>query len=64
MHLKHNNYMSVTMVVFVVVGVVHLWRAMNALPLTLGDTEIPVGASWVAGIVALYLAYSGYKTKH
>ncbi len=56
--------MSVTMFIFLVVGVVHLWRAINNLPLTIGDTSIPVVASWIAGVVALYLAYSGYKTKH
>ncbi len=56
--------MSITSVVFLVVGVAHLWRALNGLSLTIGNTSIPVAASWVGGIVALYLAYSGYKTRH
>jgi hypothetical protein len=64
MQLKHSDYMNVSMLVFLVVGVVHLYRAFNKIPLTFGDTEIPVVASWVGGVVALYLAYSAHKTKH
>ncbi len=64
MILKHKDYMSVSMLIFLVIGVVHLWRAFNHMPVTFGDTSIPVGVSWVAGIVALYLAYSAYKTNH
>lgn len=56
--------MSITSLIFLVVGVVHLWRAINQLPLNVGATSIPVVASWIAGLVALYLAYSGYKTRH
>ncbi len=64
MHLKHSNYMSITSLIFLVVGVVHLWRAINQIPVNFGDTVIPVGVSWVGAAVALYLAYSGYKTRH
>ncbi|MBX4191721.1 MAG: hypothetical protein KW804_02905 [Candidatus Doudnabacteria bacterium] len=64
MQLKHNDYMNVSMFIFLVIGVVHLYRALNKIPVTFGDTSIPVAVSWVAGIVALYLAYSAHKTKH
>lgn len=64
MILKHKDYMSVSMFIFLVIGVVHLWRAFNQLPVNIGDTAIPVAVSWVAGVVGLYLAYSAYKTNH
>ncbi|OGE73906.1 MAG: hypothetical protein A3I07_00985 [Candidatus Doudnabacteria bacterium RIFCSPLOWO2_02_FULL_42_9] len=64
MHLKHDNYMMVTTVLFLVIGVAHLYRAFNNIPVTFGDTNISVGVSWVVGVLALYLAYSGHKTKH
>jgi hypothetical protein len=64
MIMKHNDYMSVSMFIFLVIGVGHLWRAFQALPVSIGDTSIPVGVSWIAGVVGLYLAYSAYKTKH
>jgi hypothetical protein len=64
MHLKHSNYMTITSFVFLVIGVGHLWRALTNTPVSVGGNEIAVGVSWVAGIVGLYLAYSGYKTRH
>jgi hypothetical protein len=64
MHLRHNDYMSITSFVFLVIGVAHLWRALSSIPVNFGDTAIPVSVSWVVGLLALYLAYSGYKTRH
>ena len=64
MHLKHNDYMSLTSFIFLVVGVAHLYRALNHISVNFGHTAIPVSISWIAGAAALYLAYSGYKTKH
>ena len=49
------------MTIFLVVGVVHLYRAFNNLPVMFGDMAIPVWASWVGGAAGLFLAYTAYK---
>lgn len=51
-------------VIFTIFGLVHLYRALNALPVNLMGWAMPVELSWVIGLVALFLAYSGYKHWH
>ena len=55
------TFVRVATVVFTIVGLVHLYRALYALPVNLMGWVIPVEVSWVAGLVALFLGYSGYK---
>ncbi|HEX9503981.1 MAG TPA: hypothetical protein VF974_06755 [Patescibacteria group bacterium] len=61
--MKHRDYMSVSMFIFLVIGLAHLWRALNQIPVNLGSFAVPVAVSWVAGVVALYLSYSAYKLR-
>jgi hypothetical protein len=61
--MKNRDFVSTAMVIFLIVGLVHLYRAFNNLPITIGQTMIPVTVSWVAGVLALYLAYSAYKLR-
>jgi hypothetical protein len=46
--------------VFAAVAALQLVRALNKWPLVVGSTDIPVGASWVAAMAALFLAVLGY----
>ncbi len=48
-------------VVFTFVGLVHLYRALESLPVNLMGWAVPVWVSWVAGLVALFLGYTGWK---
>ncbi|OGC80599.1 hypothetical protein A2943_00975 [Candidatus Adlerbacteria bacterium RIFCSPLOWO2_01_FULL_51_16] len=54
-------FVQVATVVFIIVGLVHLYRAFNGLPVDLMGWMVPVGVSWVVGVAALFLAYSGYR---
>jgi len=45
-------YRKVSGVVFALVAVMHLVRAVQALPVTVGSTAIPVSLSWLAAVVA------------
>ena len=54
-------FVRVATVVFIIVGLGHLYRALYALPIDLMGWIVPVEASWGVGIVLLLLAYSGYR---
>jgi len=38
-----------------------LYRALNAIPAKIVDWPVPVIASWVVGLIALFLGYTGYR---
>ena len=53
-------YSAIAATVFAIIAVLQLVRALNAWPVVVGSTDIPVGASWVAAIAALFLAVLGF----
>jgi lipopolysaccharide export LptBFGC system permease protein LptF len=55
--MNHQTYTRVSGLIFLLVGLVHLWRVANGFTLTLGAAVIPIWASWVAVIVAAFMAY-------
>ena len=61
MVLHKTAFVQWATVIFTIVGLAHLYRAINNLPVNLMGWDVPVIVSWVVGIVALYLAYSGYQ---
>ena len=46
--------------IFALVAVLQLARAVARLPVLVGQTSIPIWASWVAFGVAIILAWLGY----
>jgi len=59
--MTKNNFVKVATIIFTIVGAVHLYRAVSDLPLVMGGWMIPVSLSWFAGLLALLMAYSGYR---
>lgn len=62
------NYLSVSAVVFAVIAVTHVLRAIQAWPVAIGAWAIPVSASWLAAIGAgalsawsLFLLHDGNR---
>jgi hypothetical protein len=53
--------MTLTTWIFLVIGVVHLYRALKGIDLVFGQTHIAPAYSWVGAVLGLYLAYQGYK---
>lgn len=53
--------MQVSALIFLIIGAAHVYRAMNGLPVSVGETHIANGLSWVAAALALYMAHQGYK---
>jgi hypothetical protein len=54
------QYSVLATLIFAVVAVLQIIRAVAGVPVTIGRTSIPVWASWIAGGVAIILAWLGY----
>jgi hypothetical protein len=59
--MKIKKLMQLNMVVFGVVSLLHLWRAIAGLELNIGTFNLPVWASYIAFIFVGILAYLNYK---
>jgi hypothetical protein len=55
-----SHYALLAALIFALVAVLQFVRAVGGLPVTVGQTSIPIWASWVACAVALILAWLGY----
>jgi hypothetical protein len=51
-------------IIFGVVAIAQIVRAITGLPITIGRTSVPIWASWVACAVAIILAWVGYSASH
>jgi hypothetical protein len=51
-------------VIFAVVAILQMVRAVKGLPVTVGQMSVPIWASWVAFGVAIILAWLGYAASH
>jgi len=59
--MNTQTFVRVATCIFTIVGVVHLYRAFNGWPILINTWAVPTELSWAAGIVALALAYAGYR---
>ena len=59
--MNQSTYMKVTGIIFLVIAVLHLYRAIASLPVVIGDFSIPVAASWIGVVIAGFLSYRGLK---
>jgi hypothetical protein len=58
-----NRYVSVTGVIFGVVTVAHVYRAITGAPVMLGSAAVPVWASWLAALVAGALCVWAFRSR-
>jgi hypothetical protein len=55
------NYSRLAALIFAIIAVLQLARAVSGVPVTVGSTiSVPLWASWVACIVTAGLAWLGY----
>jgi hypothetical protein len=47
--------------VFVLIGVLHLFRSILDWPVNIGSVSIPVGVSVVGFLVSTFFAYTAFK---
>ena len=48
--------LKVAGVIFLLVALLHFFRAFECIAIYVGQTTIPIGASWIGGTVCLLLA--------
>lgn len=61
MVMTASSYSRLAGAVFALVAILQLARALAGLPITIGNTSIPLWASWVACVVAAGLAWFGWN---
>ena len=59
--MKQKTFNAVTALLFLVIAVAHFARIASGWDVVIGMVALPVWASWIALIVALSLAYQGYR---
>jgi len=55
------RYSLLVALIFALAAVVQIVRAVTGLPITVGQTSIPIWASWIACGVAIVMAWLGYS---
>ena len=53
--------LALAAIIFAVVAILQLIRALSGWPVMIGETNIPILISWIAAIVAGALAWLGYR---
>lgn len=59
--MKEYLYYQTVAIVFSVIGIVHLVRALQGWEIEVSGAAIPVWVSWAAFIIAGYLAIRGFQ---
>lgn len=59
--MGQKSFSTVVGVVFSLIGLLHLLRAIYGWEAVIGGWAVPFWASWVALVVALYLAYTSFS---
>lgn len=63
MNASTRGYMTVSAVVFTLVAVFQLWRAMSAWPVEINHYAVPLAASWGTALGAGLLAAWGWRSR-
>lgn len=59
--MSQKNYNTISGSLFIIVALVHLWRAVTGTPIMFGATSIPLWLSWVGFILLLVIGSYGIK---
>jgi hypothetical protein len=55
------NFCILAAVIFAIIAILQLVRALIGWPVTVGNITVPIWLSWIAAIVAAGLAWFGYQ---
>ncbi|MBI2550499.1 hypothetical protein HYV83_04970 [Candidatus Woesearchaeota archaeon] len=59
--MKQKTFSTVVGAIFSVIAVLHLLRAVLGWNAVIGSFAVPMWLSWMAIVVAAFLAYSAFK---
>lgn len=61
MALKQKDFDTTVGLVFLIVAVIHLLRAIQEWEFVVGGSNISLGVSWIIFFAAAYLAYNAFR---
>jgi hypothetical protein len=61
--MRNTAYVTVSATLFTLIAIGQFLRAASALPVQVGQWQLPVTASWIAGTVAALLALWGWRSR-
>lgn len=59
--MNQKNFFITAAIIFGLVAILHLVRAVNGLPLVIGIWELPLWLSWIAFVITGFMSYWGFK---
>jgi len=59
--VKQRTFILTSIVIFFVVGLLHLFRSIYSMPANIGGFQIPLWLSYVVVVLTAYLWYWGNK---
>ena len=62
-NMSQKKYGTYAGTLFAIIAIVHLVRIVQEWPAVINGTSIPVWASWVAVLLAGYMAYGGLRSR-
>ena len=61
--MNKDSYIKISISVFALVGIIHLYRGFAGIPLTLGEYVAPIYVSYIESFIFFVLAYLGYRQR-
>lgn len=61
--MSPKSYYAITGFIFLIVAIIHLLRVLNGWTARIDTFSVPMWASWVALVIAGYLASQGLRKK-
>jgi len=58
--MKTKTVLQVSAVIFTIITIVHLLRAVLGWPANIGLWQVPIWVSWIVVVVAGFLAYAAW----
>lgn len=59
--MKTITYLAVSGIVFLIVALLHLIRAVSGWQAKIGNFNVPIWLSWLVFVIAAYLSFEAYR---
>ncbi|MBI2096197.1 MAG: hypothetical protein HYT43_01020 [Candidatus Taylorbacteria bacterium] len=59
--MKTKNFVQLSTYIFLIIGLLHLWRIISNWEATIGTVIIPTYASWIAIFITAVMVWNGYR---
>ena len=60
MKFNKNNYLKEVGGLFLIIGILHLWRAVSVWPMFVSSWQVPIWFSYVVGLFLLVMSWKAF----